>query len=92
MNGWYLVAANGLWIAGLSVIVAAFSYHNWIARETGRRRRDLFNEPSWYRPRQLGMCLTCVGWGLSQPTRRWEVVLWLALGMWFASKLRRGRR
>jgi len=36
MIDWYMVAANGLWIAGLSVVVAAFSYHDWIARETSR--------------------------------------------------------
>lgn len=84
MIGWYMLAANGLWIAGLSVVVAAFSYHDWIARETSRRRRDLFRQRSWQLPWTSGMCLTCVGWGLSQASRRWETWLWLVLGGWFA--------
>ena len=84
MIDWYMVAANGLWIAGLSVVVAAFSYHDWIARETRRRRRDLFKERSWQLPWASGMCLTSVGWGLSQASRRWETFLWLVLGGWFA--------
>lgn len=84
MIDWYSVVTNGLWIAGLSVVVASFSYHDWIARETGRRRRDLFTERSWRFPRSSGMCLISVGWGLSQASRRWETLLWLVLGAWFA--------
>lgn len=84
MIDWYRLAANGLWIGGLSIVVAAFSYHDWVARETGRRRRDLFTARSWRLPWTTGMCLTCVGWGLSQATRRFEPWLWLALGGWFA--------
>lgn len=84
MIDWYMVAANGLWIAGLSVVVAAFSYHDWIARETSRRRRNLFKQRSWQLPWTSGMCLTCVGWGLSQGARWWETWLWLVLGGWFA--------
>jgi hypothetical protein len=84
MIDWYRLAANGLWIAGLAVIVAAFSYHDWVARETKRPRRDLFRQRSWQLPWTAGMCLTCAGWGLSQASWWWETVLWLALGGWFA--------
>ena len=84
MIDWYGLAANGLWIAGLSVIVAAFSYHDWVARETKQRRRDLCRQRSWQLPWTTGMCLTCAGWGLSQASWWWETLLWLALGGWFA--------
>src|SRR5260221_99919 len=80
MIDWYRLAANGLWIAGLSVLVGAFSYHDWIARETKRRRRDLFRQRSWQLPWTAGTCLTCVGWGLSQASWRGETLLGAAAG------------
>src|SRR5260221_10942498 len=84
MIDWSRLAANGLWIAGLSVLVGAFSYHDWIARETKRRRRDLFRQRSWQLPWTAGTCLTCVGWGLSQTSWRWGTLLLLALRGWVA--------
>lgn len=84
MIDWYSVAANALWIAGLSVVAAAFSYHDWIARETNRKRRDLFKQRSWQLFWTSGMSLTCVGWALSQTSRWWGTLMWLALGAWFA--------
>ena len=89
MIDWYIVATNGLWIAGLAMILAACSYHDWIARETRRRRRDLFKQRSWQVPWMCGMCLTCVGWGLSQASRWWEPVVWLGIGAWYAWDLTR---
>lgn len=83
MSDWRLVVTNALWIAGLSVVVAAFSYHDWLARESGRRYRDLFALPTWQLPWRLGMCLACVGWGLSQTSRPWAFG-WILLGAWFA--------
>jgi hypothetical protein len=87
MIDWSMAAANGLWIAGLSLVMSAFSYHDWMARETSRRRRDLFKGRSWRLPWSAGMCLTCAGWGLSQASRGWERLLWLILGAWFAWNL-----
>jgi hypothetical protein len=37
MIDWYLVATSGLWILGASILLAAFSYHQWLAGERGRR-------------------------------------------------------
>jgi hypothetical protein len=80
---WWMVATNGLWILGLSIVLAAFSYHDWLARETGRRRRDLFKERSWRLPWVSGMFLACVGWGLAQDTRLWGKSFWFALATMF---------
>ena len=83
MIDWWMVAANGLWILGLSVLLAAFSYHDWLAGRTGRRRRDLFKECSFRFPWTTGMLLVCAGWGLGQAARWWEKSLWFVLAGWF---------
>lgn len=83
MIDWRMVASNGLWILGLSVLLAAFSYHDWLAGTSGRRRRDLFKEPSFLLPCTSGLFLTCVGWGLGQAVRRWEKAVWFVLAATF---------
>ena len=42
MIDWWMVGTNSLWIVGLSILFAALSYHDWLAKETGQRRRELF--------------------------------------------------
>ena len=37
MIPWWSVFFNGLWICGLAVILAGFSYHYWLAHQAGRR-------------------------------------------------------
>jgi sulfite exporter TauE/SafE len=76
---WYFVFTNSLWILGLSVVLAAFSYHHWLAGETGRRLREQFREPGWVMPFSAGMCLVGLGLGLSQSARWWERIAWLML-------------
>ena len=83
MIDWWRVFTNSLWILGLSTLLAAFSYNDWLATETGQRRRDLFKEPAWRLPCSLGLFLTCAGWMLSQADRWWEKVLWFGLAAWF---------
>ena len=84
MIDWYLVATSSLWILGLSIVLAAFSYHHWLAGEKGRRLREQFREPSWKIPFSSGMMLTCLGFGLGENTRWWERAVWFALLVSFA--------
>ena len=72
MTDWAGVATNGLWILGLSIILAAVSYHDSLARETGQRRRDLFQRPSWKLPFSVGMVLLCLGLVLSLRLAWWH--------------------
>lgn len=83
MIDWWMVATNGLWILGLSVLLAAFSYLDWLAGETGRRRRDLSRAPSFHLAWMAGLFLTCTGWGLGQSVRWWEQAVWFVLSLWF---------
>jgi hypothetical protein len=81
---WYFVFTNSLWILGLSVVLAAFSYHHWLAGETGRRLREQFRESGWLLPFSTGMFLVGVGFGLAESARWWERTIWLALAASFA--------
>jgi hypothetical protein len=84
MIDWYFVFSNSLWIFGLSVVLAAFSYHHWLAGERGRRLRQQFREPGWILPFAAGMFLTSVGLGMLESARWWERIIWLALAVSFA--------
>jgi len=41
MSDWWFVAVSALWILGLSIVLAAFSYHDWLRRGTGRRWKEV---------------------------------------------------
>ena len=88
MIDWWAVATTGLWILGMSILLAAFSYHDWLARETGRRRRDLFNEFSFRLPCTCGIFLACVGWGLGQAGRWWERAFFFLIAASFGLEMR----
>ena len=81
MIDWVNVALNALWILGLSTILAAFSYHHWLAGETSRRLRDVLAQPSWKLPFTVGMVLTCVGFGYGLAEPWWARTLWTALAI-----------
>lgn len=83
---WPKVATNALWILGLSIVLAAFSYHDWLAAETGRTWRELFKRRSWRLPATGGFALTCAGWALAQAAYWWTKAGWAALAVWFAWK------
>jgi hypothetical protein len=84
MIDWYFVFTNSLWILGLSIVLAALSYHHWLARELGRRLCDQFREPAWVMPFAGGMVLVSLGLALAEGARWWERVLWAILGVSFA--------
>ena len=79
MIDWYLVFTSSLWIFGLSIVLAAFSYHHWLAGETRGRLREQFREPSWIMSFSAGMVLVGAGFGLSEGARWWERVVWLII-------------
>ena len=96
MIDWVNVAFNALWIAGLALILAAFSYHQWLAGETARRLRDVLSQPSWKLPFSAGMLLTCIGFSYGLAERWWEKTMWTALaaayGWQLVTVFRRGRK
>ncbi len=95
MIDWVNVALNALWILGLSILLAAFSYHHWLAGESSRRLRDVLAQPSFKLPFAAGMVLTCLGFGYGLSERWWEKGIWTALALFYtyelAMRLRRSR-
>jgi cell division protein FtsW (lipid II flippase) len=73
---WASVFFNGLWILGLAVLLAGFSYHYWLAHQENRRlieqlRGSAFRQIFW-----LGLGLVGVGLlGTSDET--WERIVWI---------------
>jgi hypothetical protein len=82
------VIAHSLWILGVAVVLAAFSYYDWWARE-GRRRRDVFRSArGWKMSLAGGLLLIASGFLLMEGTHWWARGLWLlvwagaAFGLW----------
>ena len=84
MIDWRLVGVNSLWILGCSIVLAAFSYHDWLARETSRRLRDVLSTPSWTVPYSAGMLLICLGFACGLVDRWWQKTIWAALAVSYA--------
>lgn len=96
MIDWTNLGFNALWIVGLAIILAAVSYHAWLAGEASQRLRDALSLPSWKVPVSAGALLACVGFGLGLAERPWERVVWTVLSLvcagQFAACIRPGRQ
>jgi hypothetical protein len=78
---WPFVATHALWILGLAVILAAFSYHNWLRQELGRSFRTQWREPGWRVPHYAGLILIAVSMVLMAGAPVWERAVWAVLAM-----------
>ena len=87
MMDWVHLVVNSIWILGLSVILAAFGYNDWLVREAGGRRRDLFRKRSWRLPSAAGMALFCLALGLGRHVSWWGRALWGVLAFSFLAQL-----
>jgi hypothetical protein len=75
MINWQSVILNSFWIVGLAIILAAFSYHYWLAGQENRNLRLQLNEPGFLKPTWLGLIF--IGIGLIGTSRElWEMILW----------------
>jgi hypothetical protein len=72
MMDWRGVAGNGLWILGLSILLGAFSYYNWLAAVSRRSRRDVFTDSPFRVFSSLAVMLILIGWALGQADHLWE--------------------
>lgn len=86
MNDWYSVAVHALWIFGVALALAAFSYHNWLRLETGRSLREQLHDPAYRQWTSAGLALVAVSATLLRSSRWWERVLWAGLGIVFARR------
>jgi hypothetical protein len=82
-----VVAANGLWVLGLSLVLAALSWAYWRALEEGERLRRALARGGPRRTVDVGVFLFCAGL-VATSRRTWEGVVWAALtGAWLIQAL-----
>ena len=76
------VGAGALWVLGLGLVLAAFSYASWWASfyKTGLRRA--LGRPAFTLPFDLGLALACAGFAVAG-REWWEWLLWAALAALF---------
>jgi hypothetical protein len=75
MIDWRSVLFNSFWIFGLALVLAAFSYHYWVAGQENRQLRLQLSERRFRRP--LWLALILIGIGLIGTSgQMWEMVIW----------------
>ncbi len=80
---WVGVAKNALWIMGLAVMLAAFSYTDWWAATHQERLRSALGAPRFQTPFNLGLTIFAAGLA-STSSAWWEIGAWSVLSVLFA--------
>jgi hypothetical protein len=78
MIDWISVAANALWIAGLALALASFSYASWQASVARDRLRNHITQPGVQRALNLAGALFCAGQAATSDML-FTAVLWAIL-------------
>ncbi len=61
MIDWLAVVAHSFWIAGLALVLAALSYHYWLAGQSGLALRKAFAALSFQKAVVFGLLLVSIG-------------------------------
>jgi len=80
MIDWMGLFWHGLWVTGLSVLLAVASYTSWMAVTRGQRWRQALAEAGPRLAMSLGALLFIAGAARSS-RHGWEWALWLLLGV-----------
>lgn len=73
---WLSVLINSFWIIGLSILLAAFSYHYWLANQENRRLKEQLEQPAFQR--LFWLSFVFIGVGLAGTSQQvWESVVWI---------------
>lgn len=80
---WGTLARGALWIAGLSTVLAAWSFAYWRAREDHVPLRDVLGRPVFQLVFNGGLAMFTGGLALGSPVL-WERLAGLALALVFA--------
>jgi hypothetical protein len=76
MIDWYALVLNTFWIIGLALLLAAISYHYWLAPLEGRSLRQQLDQPAFLQHFWISFSFISIGLaGTSQ--RVWEMILWI---------------
>ncbi len=76
---WTSFIINSLWIAGLAILLAGFSYHYWQAQLQKQNLKAQLNQSSFLKVFWLGFAFITAGLaGSSQ--HAWETAVWFIMG------------
>ena len=82
MLNWLNLIYHFLWLSGTAIIIAAFSYHDWLAHQQGIRVSQVLGRSSFQILLTVGMLLISLGLAcLAQ--HWWERIIWLAFSIVF---------
>ena len=88
---WAYLGAHFLWIFGLSLILAALSYHTWLVQEMRRPFSAQFREPSWQLAVNVGLSLMALAITVMPRNERWFIrLIALVIALMFAALGLRG--
>jgi hypothetical protein len=90
---WPDVFVHSLWILGAALVLAAFSYSDWMRRERGRPLREQWRrQPQWRALTGAGLVLIAASFVMMRGAAWWERLLWTALGaVWVREAVRAWR-
>jgi hypothetical protein len=74
------IATNGLWIVGLAILLATWSYGRWAAQNARVKTRIKLQELRYALALDLGLLLFVIGMAATE-SRRWAQVIWALLGL-----------
>ncbi len=74
------VFSNFLWILGLSVLLATWSYAYYEARMSDKKVSEKFNELTYALSLDVGLLLFCAGLAATEH-RGWARLIWILMGI-----------
>lgn len=88
---WWSVLVNSLWVLGLAVLLASFSYHYGLAQQEERWLVQKLQSQAFRQVFWLGLALA--GAGLAGTSDRvWELIIWILFTLYCLAFLVLARR
>ncbi len=75
------VVSNSLWVIGLAVLLAIWSWARYAAYEAGVRTRVILNQRKYVVALDVGLLLFVAGMATTE-ARPWARAVWAGLGVW----------
>ncbi len=75
MINWLSLILNIFWIVGAAILLAAFSFHHFLARQNERSLRSELEKASFSRWFWLGLLFICIGLA-GTSNQWWETAVW----------------
>ena len=77
---WLALFFNSFWIVGAAILLAATSFHHWLAGQKNRSLRDQLRTPSYSLWFWISFIFICIGLA-GTSSRVWETAVWIIFGV-----------